>query len=109
MTEAVPPDTIPVPADAELIALAADYAAANTEIRRLEANGEKRDESFKPLDERRSTALQRATALPATSLAGMRAKAEIYLGEVAFQRVDDRDEVEILADSLARDLLKIGI
>lgn len=102
-------------ADAELIALAANYAEANAEIRRLEANKDEADAmAYVPLDARRYAARETAADLTAATLAGLKAKAAIYLGEIdlMFGKPDgetrDRDTTDLLADSIARDVLAIG-
>ena len=98
--------------DAELIAIATDYAAANAEIQKLEkGTREDTEEDFVPLDQRRYAARERAIELVARSPAALRAKASIYLGELDLLHVrpsgvaENRDTFEQLADSIARDVL----
>lgn len=94
--------------DAELIALAADYAAAVKEIRRLGALDDAvPDEAFEPLDDRRYAAIERATELAAVTAAGLRAKASILVGEVDlyYAGLPDLDRRELLAHSLGRDVV----
>jgi hypothetical protein len=98
--------------DRELVSLAADYADASAQIRRLEGDPQEApDEMFKPLDLRRYAARDRAAELTNTTTAGLQAKASIYLGEIdlIYQRrgetTDGRDSLELLADTIARIIL----
>ena len=62
--------------------VAADYVAANAEIRRLQANRARHpDATYRPLDDRRHVARERARELTATTLAGLLANASIFVGE----------------------------
>ncbi len=102
-------------ADAELIALAADYAAVNAEIRRLEADPADDPEiDYEPLDARRYAAREKAAEQSAATPAGLSTKASIYLGEIdlMFGGEDviprDCDTTDFLADSIARDVLGLA-
>jgi hypothetical protein len=98
-------------ADAELIALATEYAAATAETHRLQAAKSTPDDALKPLDDRRHAARERATALAATTQAGLQAKARLYLTEIDLTygtrapESHDTDGLDMLADSIVRDIV----
>jgi hypothetical protein len=92
--------------DAELIEVAADYAAAAKETRRLDASKDTPDEAYEPLDKRRWAARAQAAELPATTLFGLRAKALIYATEIDLGKPNrDQNSLGLLAESISRDIL----
>jgi hypothetical protein len=97
--------------DAELIGLATEHAAAIEEIRRLQAANDTPDDAFEPLDARRHAGRERATALAATTQAGLQAKARLYLTEIDLNYgtrapdSHDTDGLDMLADSIVRDIV----
>jgi hypothetical protein len=92
--------------DAELIALAAAIRANNATIRRLEAMPEEHpDDVYEPLDKVRFDTIDRSGDLTATTLAGLRAKALIYLEELDLTgEAAVLDRTEHLGYTLAQDL-----
>jgi hypothetical protein len=96
--------------DAELIALAATLRANNAAIRRLEAMAEYHpDDAYDQLDKVRFDAIARSGDLTATTLAGLRAKAAIYLEEIDLtEKAAGFDSTEYLAYTLAKDLAEFA-